>query len=387
MALTYLKDAPDADLPKAVKISESDPGTDVGAYRWWGDPLPHGGPYTSVVLQLRNAANDGYIDASQSVPWSALTGTPTTLAGYGITDAASSDDLQDAVGPAWETLVDAATVEWDTLGAPYSQAKVTLGGNRTLDLQNMVAGAHGVLMVIQDGTGSRTLTLDGSNLHTITLSTAASAVDLLGWWYDGTTIRWAMLDQAGGGGSGVAVEEDGVEEGTGIDRFDFTGDIALSVSGSQATVNVDLSAKAPLASPTFTGTPAAPTAAADTNTTQIATTAYVQTELADFHLLPAVNAQTGTSYTAVLGDANDLITLTNAGAITFTVPANGSVAYPVGTTLHVMQGGAGAVTITPDTGVTINVHTDFTLVTDGQYAVASVTKTATNTWVAYGKLV
>lgn len=34
-------------------------------------------------------------------------------------------------------------------------------------------------------------------------------------------------------------------------------------------------AYAPLASPTFTGTPAAPTAAADTNTTQVATTAYV----------------------------------------------------------------------------------------------------------------
>ena len=43
--------------------------------------------------------------------------------------------------------------------------------------------------------------------------------------------------------------------------------------------------KAPLASPTFTGTPAAPTAAADTNTTQIATTAYVQTELGDFATL------------------------------------------------------------------------------------------------------
>jgi hypothetical protein len=35
-------------------------------------------------------------------------------------------------------------------------------------------------------------------------------------------------------------------------------------------------AKAALASPTFTGTPAAPTAAAGTNTTQIATTAFVQ---------------------------------------------------------------------------------------------------------------
>jgi hypothetical protein len=43
--------------------------------------------------------------------------------------------------------------------------------------------------------------------------------------------------------------------------------------------------KANLASPTFTGTPAAPTAAADTNTTQIATTAYVQTELGDFATL------------------------------------------------------------------------------------------------------
>mgnify|MGYP003122403583 CR=1 FL=1 len=37
-----------------------------------------------------------------------------------------------------------------------------------------------------------------------------------------------------------------------------------------------------LASPTFTGTPAAPTAAANTNTTQIATTAFVMTEVGDY---------------------------------------------------------------------------------------------------------
>ena len=42
----------------------------------------------------------------------------------------------------------------------------------------------------------------------------------------------------------------------------------------------DLTVKADVASPTFTGTPAAPTASASTNTTQIATTAFVQTELA-----------------------------------------------------------------------------------------------------------
>ena len=40
-----------------------------------------------------------------------------------------------------------------------------------------------------------------------------------------------------------------------------------------------ISGAAALASPTFTGTPAAPTAAADTNTTQIATTAYTRTAI------------------------------------------------------------------------------------------------------------
>lgn len=52
------------------------------------------------------------------------------------------------------------------------------------------------------------------------------------------------------------------------------GDIAEFVSVSSA-ISTLLSAKANLASPTFTGTPAAPTAAVDTNTTQIATTGFV----------------------------------------------------------------------------------------------------------------
>lgn len=54
------------------------------------------------------------------------------------------------------------------------------------------------------------------------------------------------------------------------------GSDAVTLAQSQITnLTTDLSAKAPLASPTFTGTPAAPTAAVDTNTTQVATTAYV----------------------------------------------------------------------------------------------------------------
>lgn len=55
--------------------------------------------------------------------------------------------------------------------------------------------------------------------------------------------------------------------------------------GSQSitplTSHQDISGKANLASPTFTGTPAAPTASAGTNTTQIATTAFVTTAVAN----------------------------------------------------------------------------------------------------------
>ena len=51
--------------------------------------------------------------------------------------------------------------------------------------------------------------------------------------------------------------------------------------GSDVEVSIsDLAAKAGLASPTFTGTPAAPTAAQGTSTTQIATTAFVNAEIA-----------------------------------------------------------------------------------------------------------
>jgi hypothetical protein len=57
----------------------------------------------------------------------------------------------------------------------------------------------------------------------------------------------------------------------------FTGTVTIpggaSISGYATTAS--LSSYAPLASPTFTGVPAAPTAAVDTNTTQVATTAYV----------------------------------------------------------------------------------------------------------------
>ena len=48
------------------------------------------------------------------------------------------------------------------------------------------------------------------------------------------------------------------------------------VDGVTSALQTQMDTKSPLASPTFTGTPAAPTAATATNTTQVATTAFAQ---------------------------------------------------------------------------------------------------------------
>ena len=56
---------------------------------------------------------------------------------------------------------------------------------------------------------------------------------------------------------------------------------AVTIAQSQVTNLVaDITAKSNIASPTFTGIPAAPTAAPQTNTTQIATTAFVANSIA-----------------------------------------------------------------------------------------------------------
>lgn len=94
------------------------------------------------------------------------------------------------------------------------------------------------------------------------------------------------------------------------------------------------------------------------------------------------NAQTGTTYTLVLTDVAKVISLTNAAAITLTIPTNASVAFPTGTQILVYQGGAGQVTVS-GAGVTIRAQGSKTK-TNGQYAVAALLKVATDEWVFFG---
>lgn len=95
-----------------------------------------------------------------------------------------------------------------------------------------------------------------------------------------------------------------------------------------------------------------------------------------------LNAQTGTSYTLVLTDAHDLVTLSNASAITLTVPTDSSVAFSVGDQVNIVQLGAGQVTV-GGAGVTIRSQGS-KLKLNGIYSAATLIKINTNEWVLVG---
>lgn len=92
------------------------------------------------------------------------------------------------------------------------------------------------------------------------------------------------------------------------------------------------------------------------------------------------NAQTGTTYTLAIGDRDKLVTLSNASAITVTIP-NG--VFSAGDSVNIQQIGAGQVTIAND-GTTTFTGTGTKL--RAQYSAATIICTGTNTFTVVGDL-
>ncbi len=91
------------------------------------------------------------------------------------------------------------------------------------------------------------------------------------------------------------------------------------------------------------------------------------------------------SYTlSALTERDSLIEVSKATAATITVPTNATVAYPVGTSIDILQTGAGQVTIAGASGVTVNGTPGLKLRT--QWSSATLFKRATDTWVVMGDL-
>jgi len=99
-----------------------------------------------------------------------------------------------------------------------------------------------------------------------------------------------------------------------------------------------------------------------------------------------LNAQTGTTYSLVVGDATyKLVTLSNAAAITLTVPPS---LFAIGDTINIQQIGAGQVTFAAGSGVTIT-STGATSAAPklrAQFSACTVVCTASNTFTVVGDL-
>jgi hypothetical protein len=101
-----------------------------------------------------------------------------------------------------------------------------------------------------------------------------------------------------------------------------------------------------------------------------------------------VNAQTGTTYTAVKADGlNAIVTMDNASANTFSIPTDATYAFPTGTTLLVYQKGVGVTTIQAVTSGTTTVVSAGAVAAApvlARYKSAACIKIAANSWIVVG---
>jgi hypothetical protein len=177
----------------------------------------------------------------------------------------------------------------------------------------------------------------------------------------------------------------------GLGNVDNTSDANKPIStATQTALDLKLDSStasttyATIASPTFSGTPLAPTASLGTNTTQIATTAFVKSEVNDNNLNGYIPS-TSTSITLSSSTHNfKILEVTASSAITVTIPNDTQdTGWSVGSVVEVRQSGSGQITIGKDAAVTLNAPEN-QLKTRVQWSSLFLEKRAANSWLVTG---
>jgi len=104
----------------------------------------------------------------------------------------------------------------------------------------------------------------------------------------------------------------------------------------------------------------------------------------------AFNADSGSTYTAVLTDNGKVVTMDNGSGNTFRIPTNASVAFPIGTQINVLQIGAGQTTINAVTSGTTTIQSTGATAAAPKlrvrYAAATCLKAGTDLWYVFGDI-
>ena len=137
---------------------------------------------------------DGATVTTAEINYSDLATLGTTAASKVFTaDANGLTKVSGAVLNTEDTLTDQSTIAWDVIASPV--AKVTLAGNRTIAAPSGTTPAAGQfvsLLIIQDGTGSRTITWNAvyefASDTAPTLTTTANLGDVFTFRYNGS--KW-----------------------------------------------------------------------------------------------------------------------------------------------------------------------------------------------------
>lgn len=201
---------------------------------------------------------------------------------------------------------------------------------------------------------------------------AESQIDL-------TTDVTGALPVGNGGTGATTFTSGGILRGNGTSAVSVASasDITTAI-GSTAVTNAT-NATNLTGSGTISSTATGTTKSFGTSDTTMATTAFVDA------LRDVVANSQSTSYTLALTDRGKSIDYTGAGSHTITIPANGTVAFPVGSTITITNTTANnlSIAITTDTlrqAGTANTGTR----TLAQYGVATIRKVASTVWIISG---
>jgi hypothetical protein len=268
-----------------------------------------------------------------------------------------------------QNLTDAATISWNPTSG--LNANVTLGGNRTLSFSTAPAsGSYGTLVITQDATGGRTLTLPsttnrvlGSTSTTsVALSSAANAKDILNFYFDGTTYFWNIgqgygstatitANNIAGGAAGSIPYQTGAGA-TGLLAKGNDGQILTLASGVPSWTNASATGVTSVAMTTPTGL--------TVTGSPITSTGTLALSLATGYEIPTTTSQTNwnTAFTNRITSASSPLSITSNALSLGTVPVasggTGVTAAPTNGQILIGNGtGFTLANLSPGTGITI----------------------------------
>jgi hypothetical protein len=332
----------------------------------------------------------------------AFTGTVSgvTKSHVGLGNVDNTSDADKPVSTATQTALDAKA---SLAGATFT-GNVEVDGNLVVDGNLTVNGTEFIA-------SATSITIE-DNLLQLSHENPANTVDLglVVAYNDGTNKhagiardvsddKWKLFKGVSTEPTTTVAFGEGSLDALAVGAFEASsatiGDVSNTelqyLNGVTSAIQTQLDAKAPTADPTFTGTVSGVTKAHvglgnvdNTSDANKPISTATQTALdAKVNSLVTIDAETA-SYTLILTNQDQMVEMNVGSANTLTVPANSSVAFPIGTRIHVVQTGSGQTTITPAGGVTVNGTPG--LKTRAQWSAVTLVKRATDTWVAFGDL-